>query len=156
MAVSPVSVNAAYQAAQRIAAAGDQSAVPAEGILHSFLTQCLERTIRFLGDLFDGLIFDLSHRIGLVDANLPKIFIDRHGRDIDVPAHARLQNLGREADDAWQIACHVDRRIPDPVQVTKLAHLLFAVAEDGLELREEIRVRFAAIEQGHFVTAPEC
>jgi flagellar hook-basal body complex protein FliE len=31
MAVSPVSVNAAYQAAQRVAAAGEQAAVPAVG-----------------------------------------------------------------------------------------------------------------------------
>src|SRR5512138_1102201 len=122
--------------------------------LYDLFTQCLKRTIRLARDLFYSLILNFCNRSRFVNAHLTDIFINRNGRDKHVLRHAVLQSLSGETNKARKVPCNVDHCIPDPA--LELIYILFPVPKDGLHMRKQSRIGFAAIEQRNFVIIPQC
>jgi hypothetical protein len=105
----------------------------------------LQRTIGPLVDLLDRRVRELADRAALVDARLRRLVVDRDGRDEDVLLCV-VKNRGRFGDLAREIAGRVDDDVPgSSLERVELARLPIAV--ELLDVRKELRVRLATIEE---------
>ena len=62
-----------------------------------------------------------------------------------------MQRLRRQPDDAREISAGIDDRVP--VAGREQIQLCFAVAADLVHVREQVRIRLPAIEEGQVVPA---
>ena len=71
----------------------------------------------------------------------------------DIALHAFAERVGREQHGAWEERRDVDDSVP--LATLERRDVLVAIAPELLDVRVELRVRLAAVEQRHLVAARE-
>jgi hypothetical protein len=96
---------------------------------------------------------DLEHLAALVEVDLAHARVDRHRRHEYVMSDVRLQYLERRLHEPGEVAIRVQHRVELPT--LECLHVVAAIADELLEVREQARVRLAAVEQRDLVPACE-
>ena len=143
------------EAVRRIVRADDQprpddERALAEGVHDDLLARRLQRAVVL--DVLRVAVVELRHRCAL-DRRRAQVGVGGDARDVDVATDAARESLDRAAHDAREEGGDVEHGVP--LAAFERRQVERPVAADLLGLREELRVRLAAVEEGQLVAARE-
>ena len=144
------------EATRRVVRPDDESRANDERALgecgaHGALAQCLERAVALVRDVVVPLAAELGEWAVLVHGS-PEVRVDGDARHEAVETGLR-KRCGRRLHVAREISACVDHRVPAPPG--ERVEPFLSVADDALDLRIQLRVRRATVEERQLVSALE-